>query len=232
MLEVEELFVNSAMSLQAKPLLNPEKQEFVALRNVLHGKEFVAGNVLGGAESGDVHGDGASEQALGEEFRKAYEKGMQEAKDSIEAMQQRYQDAIADLAFLREQVLQESEEALLRLAYATAKEIVLDDVDARKDFTEKMVEHALGLLRESDKIVMRVAPDDVIWLKEKRPDLFSEKSIVHIQEDPSLVLGGVVAECNLGKVDASMERRLSDVAANLIRGTTQSEDEDDLKEES
>ena len=73
---------------------------------------------------------------------------------------------------------------------------------------------------------MRIAPDDVVWLKEKRPDLFSEKSIVHIQEDPSLVLGGVVAECNLGRVDASMERRLTDLAANLLVETPTEKNED------
>jgi flagellar biosynthesis/type III secretory pathway protein FliH len=226
MLEMEDLFSGTNEALEVQPLVTPGKVSCLPLRSVLRGKEFVAENT----SPDDIHNqagqEGANQERLGEEFQKAYEKGMQEAQAAIGAMQQRYQDAIADLAFLRDQIVQESEEALLRLAYTTAKELVMGDVEARQGFTEKMVEHALGLLRESDKITMRIAPDDVVWLKEKRPDLFSEKSIVHIQEDPSLVLGGVVAECNLGRVDASMERRLTDLAANLLveRPTEKNED--------
>tara|TARA_B100000959_G_C14815705_1_gene555755 strand:+ start:284 stop:970 length:687 start_codon:yes stop_codon:yes gene_type:complete len=223
MLEMEQLFAGTNAALDVKPLVTPEKMHCLPLRSVLHGKDFVAASGAPNAQDGQA---GAQQERLGEEFQKAYEKGMLEAQAAVEAIQQRYQDAIADLAFLREQIVQESEESLLRLAYTTAKELVAGDVTARKDFTEKMVEHALGLLRESDKIVMRIAPDDVVWLKEKRPDLFGEKSIVDVQEDPSLVLGGVVAECNLGRVDATMERRLTDVAAKLSAQATVEDDKD------
>ncbi|MDP7040291.1 MAG: FliH/SctL family protein [Myxococcota bacterium] len=226
MLEMEELFAGTNEALEVQPLVAPGKVSCMPLRSVLRGKDFVAANTFPDDLHGQAGPGGANQERLGEEFQKAYEKGMQEAQAAIGAMQERYQDAIADLAFLRDQIIQESEEALLRLAYSTAKELVMGDVEARQGFTEKMVEHALGLLRESDKITMRIAPDDVVWLKEKRPDLFGEKSIVHVQEDPSLVLGGVVAECNLGRVDASMERRLADLAANLLVETPTEKNED------
>ena len=230
--DIQELFARGNSTVDIKPLVSAEKHPCLPLRSVLHGRDFVLSAALGGTGHSAVDGLGnidsnqAEQELLGEEFQKAYEKGMAEGQATVDAMRQRYQDAISDLAFLRDQILQESEEALLHLAHYTAKQIILGDVDARKGFTEKMLEHALSLLRESDMIAMRVAPDDVVWLKEKRPDLFGEKSIVRIQEDPSLVLGGVVAECNLGRVDATLERRLDDTAKKLIEGTTLQEDEE------
>ena len=35
-------------------------------------------------------------------------------------------------------------------------------------------------------------------------------------EVPTIQVGGVKAECNLGRVDATIQRRLTDIAENLI----------------
>ena len=100
-----------------------------------------------------------------------------------------------------------------------AREILKSDPVACLGFTEHMVEHALKILREADSISLRVSATDHRALITKHPELLSDDAVVKVVADPSITLGGVIAECSFGRVDASLERRLSD-AARALRGDT------------
>jgi flagellar biosynthesis/type III secretory pathway protein FliH len=158
--------------------------------------------------------DGGNTTA-GSVFQDAYNEGVRQAKLAVETIIERYHQAIFDLEMLRDRILVETEHDVVELAIMVAREVLRGDPTACLGFTEDMVEHALKILREADSITLRVSATDRRALMSKHPELMSDRAVVQVVADPSITLGGVIAECGFGRVDASLERRLADAARAL-----------------
>jgi flagellar biosynthesis/type III secretory pathway protein FliH len=161
--------------------------------------------------------------------RRGYEEGLAKAKASVDGVIDHYQHGIRQLELLRDQICRETEEQLVELALLIAKEIIKSDVESRREFTCQMVDQALGMLREAQSITLRLAPADVAAVRKRFPELVRGDGVTRIIEDRSCDLGGVVAEADLGRVDASVERRLAEVAREL-RGDRRSAPSDEVEE--
>jgi flagellar biosynthesis/type III secretory pathway protein FliH len=151
-------------------------------------------------------------------FREAYEEGMHNAMAAGETIMERYHQAILELEMIRDRILGETERDIVELSVMVAEQALAGEPIACRAFTEKMVEHALKVLREADAITLRVSPTDGKALMSKHPELMNKHAVVRVVEDPTITLGGVVAECNFGRVDASLQRRLVDAAQALRDG--------------
>jgi flagellar biosynthesis/type III secretory pathway protein FliH len=144
-----------------------------------------------------------------------YEEGLLQARASVAETIQKYQQGIAQLTSLRDQICRESEKQLVELALHIARSVIQADVEARRDFTVQMVSHAMGMLREAQSITLRVSPADAAAVRKAFPDLGAGRG-VRLVEDRACDLGGVVAEADLGRIDARAERRLAEVARELL----------------
>ena len=122
--------------------------------------------------------------------------------------------SLASLASLRADVLSRSEAEVVRLALHIASQVLLCDVDHRRSFTERMVHESLLLLREADAVSLRLAPADIAALKASRPELMAMPNVTLV-EDASINLGGVIADCALGRVDATLDARLAAMRLRL-----------------
>ncbi len=145
----------------------------------------------------------------------AYAAGLRKARATVETIMSRYHAAIAELELVRDRVFLETEDDLVSLALEIAKQVIGADLSAQRAYAERMVDHALKLLRGADKITLRLSSSDYAALVRKRPELVSSNSVVQVVEDASITLGGLVAECELGRVDATVERRLVEAGAQL-----------------
>ena len=150
----------------------------------------------------------------------AYDEGMQAAKATVAAIVAKYQQGIVQLEHLRDQICVETEQQLVELALLICREVLQTDVGARQEFTCQMVDHALSMLREAQTITLRLAPADVAAVKKRHPELVAGNSVLRIVEDRACELGGVVAEADLGRIDATIERRLNEVARELLGPST------------
>ena len=103
----------------------------------------------------------------------------------------------------------------MNLALLIAQEVLASDRAATGAFTERMAGEALRMLREADSLTLRLSPTDVATITNKHPELGGVNGVVHITEDPTLKLGGVIAECRFGRIDASIEGRLAAIAHKL-----------------
>lgn len=152
-----------------------------------------------------------------EEGRKeGYTKGLQEAATTVEALVTRYNAALSDLETVREELVTETETDVVNLALLVAREAIRNEPESRRGFTEEMTVHCLKLLRSADQITLRIGPEDLEAIGNLPNAVATENTVVRLIEDPSITLGGVVAECALGRVDATFERRLSDIAQQLL----------------
>ena len=172
---------------------------------------------LSAGGGGEAMGEASSQTAAGAAFKEAYAEGLQRAKSTVEAIMDRYHTAIARLEVLREEILRSSEEDFILLAMHIATETLADDATGRLDFTARMVEHALGLLQEADTITLHVGSTDYRAIKERFSVLLEEGSHVRVVDDPSINLGGVIAHCELGRVDATLQSRLASIGEELRR---------------
>mgnify|MGYP006272281847 CR=1 FL=1 len=151
-------------------------------------------------------------QELGE---RAYEEGLQRARDEVQALQERYQASLAELEDVRANVLNESESDIAELALYIAQQLVLQDMSSRRAFTEQMAEKALTLLRQSDRITLHVSPTDYSAIKEQHEALTDPNRVVEVVEDPDIEMGGIIAESSLGRVDGTLKARLEKAAQQL-----------------
>lgn len=148
-------------------------------------------------------------------FKEAYEEGVRKAKATVDTIIERYHRAILELELLRDRVLVDSERDMVDLAVLVAREALGADPAGCAQFTLRMVEHALKTLRDADAITLKVSPTDYKAITTKHPEFLGTAAVVHIVEDPSIGLGGVVAECSFGRIDATLERRLAEAARKL-----------------
>jgi flagellar biosynthesis/type III secretory pathway protein FliH len=148
-------------------------------------------------------------------FDAGFRNGLLEAKKVTDESVARYAASLADLGACRAAAMQQTQTDVVRLALHVAGQVLLTDVSARHAFTCRMVDHGLELLADSDTLTLRLSPTDLAAVLSLRPELRS-RSQVQLVEDPSIVLGGVVVQSKLGRVDATVERRLAEMAASLL----------------
>jgi len=148
--------------------------------------------------------------------QEGYAKGLAEATTTVEALVTRYNAALSDLETVREELVTATETDVVNLSLLVAREAIRNEPESRRGFTEEMTVHCLKLLRSADQITLRIGPEDLEAILNLPDAVATENTVVRLIEDPSITLGGVVAECALGRVDATFERRLSDIAQQLL----------------
>jgi flagellar assembly protein FliH len=151
-----------------------------------------------------------------EAYELAYAEGLQKAQSQVDAIVEKFHQGIASLELLRDQICRETEEQLVELALIIAREVINSDPEGRRAFTNQMVDEALNHLREAQTITLRMSPDDIAAVRQRHPELAKGNGVLRIVEDRVCELGGVIAETDMGRIDASVERRLSEVARELL----------------
>ncbi len=143
-----------------------------------------------------------------------YARGMRAAEQELKDTRAAYAEGLGTLLALRRNVLAQSQEQLLRLSLHIAGQVLLSDVEARRQFTAAMVERALSMLQEADALSVRLPEAELKYLQHHHPDLMDLPKITWTV-DKSLVLGGALVQSDLGVVDATLEHRLAQMAEQL-----------------
>ena len=130
------------------------------------------------------------------------------------------------LETLRDEILVETEADLVNLSILIAQQVLCVEHELAREFTERMAEQALKTLRDADQITLKVGPTDLEQVRRRHPEFIGNETVVRLVEDPTIEVGGVVAECNLGRVDARIERRLLEIARQLTGDTEVAEEPD------
>ncbi|MBI4819577.1 MAG: hypothetical protein HY791_25110 [Deltaproteobacteria bacterium] len=131
-----------------------------------------------------------------------------------EAPRRQLEDALAEVIQLRSKILDQSERDLAELALEIARQVLIADVEGLREYTRRMCDRALLLLEEADKITIRVHPEHYQAVLAAHPEL-EGRGKVQLLPDPTIELAGVVAECELGRVDARLAGRLDEVRRQL-----------------
>jgi len=154
------------------------------------------------------------EQARTQGAREGKAQGLEQLRDSIE----RAQALVAQIAEARDQLLTSVSgrvvDAIVHIAGVVAQGAIVAD-PAR---LEAIVRTALEAIREDDRVVLRLHPDDAALLAPVREALERDSGMhVTFRSDRTVVRGGCVVETSRGLVDARLDAKLAAIHTALVR---------------
>jgi len=127
--------------------------------------------------------------------------------------------SLADLSRLREQVLKNSTDDMLRLALAVAEQVILREVKTDPTIIIATLQQALQAAISSDAYHIKVHPDDLAIVMEKKPLFLASISglkNITLEGDAAVSRGGCLIESELGQVDASIEGQMAELRHKLL----------------
>lgn len=159
-------------------------------------------------------------------FREGREAGLEQGQAEGRRLVQRLRQILDATAEPAAQLDQAAEDELAALALAAARQVIRREIQTQPGEVVAVVREAVGLLPlAAREITLRLHPEDAAVVRETLGE--GERSAWRLQDDPTLSRGGCVVETPRSRVDASLERRLNALAADLLGAQARVEDGDE-----
>ena len=188
----------------------PTAEELETIRRQAHDEGFAEGREAGHQEGHD----------------KGYKAGEKEAKKLEQEQKKRLQTLEALIGAQAEPLAQlddEVQEQMVRLVLTLSRQVIRRELQTQPGEILPVIREAVALLPMSARDVrVHVHPDDHRFLNELLGEDESGRAW-RLVDDPSLSRGGCVVQAERSRVDATLERRLAQLASQLLGGR-----EDDL----
>lgn len=164
-----------------------------------------------------------SEQELCRQIQDGYDRGFEEGKRQAERglanVFKALREAMEELAGLREQVLRESEEDLLKLSIMVARKVIHQEIATDRLILAKVVSAAIGSAPERDEIVIRLNPEDyriVTAHKNLYLNGCGDDRLMDLKADDSIPQGGCIVDTAMGEIDARTDAQLDEIFRRLL----------------
>jgi flagellar assembly protein FliH len=145
--------------------------------------------------------------------------GMEIAERKMEAVMQRYSDAVCEVQKLRSSLYTQVEREVVKLAVAVAKKIVHREIQVDHDIVRTLVHVALSRVAEKSTVTICLNPVDYDYLVERRAELSqSEGQDISLLADKSIERGGCLIQTNCGDIDARVEEEFHEVEHSFFEG--------------
>ena len=166
------------------------------------------------------------QQARSEGFEQGRHEGLQAARSEVDATLHRMEQIIHALAEPLEAVDEQVEGELLQLAIGIARQIIRRELQADPEQVVGVVRAALAALPSSArKVSIQLHPEDAAIVREQLLPSDEAEQPWKLSDDPTLSRGGCIVSSESSRIDASVEKRLNSVLAELMGGTRSADDE-------
>ena len=135
-------------------------------------------------------------------------------REANERVVARYAAAIAAV----ERESRASERDIVALALDVARNVLAAEVTSSPAAIESIARRALARVRRARSVVLRVSADDLALALEHAREWLApgaEPAVFEVVQDSTVDRGGVVVECELGRIDARIESQLKAIARAL-----------------
>lgn len=144
--------------------------------------------------------------------------GLDEAEVQLGTLTQSLAAACTEISSLRKKMLERSREDMLRLVLAIAERVVLAELSSHKEVINRTVQQAIQAAVSAEEFHIKINPADLEQVQEHKP-LFiaslSGLSNIEFVPDPTVTAGGCMLESPMGRVDATIESQLDEIASSL-----------------
>lgn len=111
-----------------------------------------------------------------------------------------------------------AERELVTMALEIARSVLDREAERSSSLLEASARRALSRVRRARTVVLRVHPEDLPLAVERARGWLApgaEPSVFDVLEDSTVERGGVVVECELGRIDARLSSQLDAIARAL-----------------
>lgn len=130
-----------------------------------------------------------------------------EKADYVNSLQDTYKEVIAQLDIFKTAV-DELDEALPNIIVGMVTDIVGEERKINNDIVASIARKSLSHLRELEKVIFLVHPDDVESMKAEFPDY-------ETQADKNVVKGSLKVSTNIGEMNFSIDRMLNEFVERI-----------------
>ncbi|OEU53508.1 MAG: hypothetical protein BA871_04160 [Desulfuromonadales bacterium C00003096] len=160
---------------------------------------------------------------LGKQIEEAYlqgkEEGQQEIRLQFDSSLEMLAQGIEEVSRLRATLLQNSTQDMLRLVLSIARQVIHGEVSLNRELILTTIDKALRAAVRSDHYHIKVHPDDLALVTEKKPLFITSINgleSITVEGDPQIAQGGCLVESDLGAVDATIEGQLEEIRRTLL----------------
>ncbi len=161
----------------------------------------------------------ALQQMLNESSERGRIEGRQQAEAAFAATCRALSEAIAEVDGLREKILTEAEDDLLRLSALVAKQVIQHEVSLDRNILVRFVSEALREITDQE-IMIHFNPEDYRTVNSNR-NLYlgatNDKRQITIKSDDSVSPGGCLIDTTTGQVDTRIETQLAEIYRRLLQ---------------
>jgi flagellar assembly protein FliH len=175
------------------------------------------GNSVGALRGGD-----GPEGRIKQAYTAGYDAGYAACREAFggqtAAVIGEFRSMLQDLQSQRRRLIHESEAAVLRVACDIARRIVGKSAEMREDVVLQVVRNALGHVKDSNKMTIRVNPRDYEALARCEAEWLegARTGGITIVEDARIKPGGCLIEGESGSVEAQIDRQIDLIEKALM----------------
>ncbi|WP_298431929.1 FliH/SctL family protein [Geobacter sp.] len=156
---------------------------------------------------------------IDEVYCNGMEEGRRQAERGLANVFKSLREGVSALTGLRQRVLKESEEDLLRLAVMIARKIVQQEIAQDPGVLASIIAAAVGGCAERDRVVVRLNPGDHALVAANRQGFLAglgEDAPITLAPDDGVGPGGCLVETITGTVDARIEAQIDEIYRTLL----------------
>jgi flagellar assembly protein FliH len=164
-----------------------------------------------------------SEDDLNRRLHEAFENGLAEGKNLAERgllnVFKALRTASEGIHTLREKILRESEDELLKLIIMVARKVILREVSQDRGILSEVIQNAISGLSERDEITVRLNPDDYALATTGREDLLRKELAserMSLKPDSTVLPGCCMVDTDMGTINASIDAQLDEIYRRLL----------------
>ena len=168
-------------------------------------------------------GGGASSGEIENAFLQGKEEGIKESEESLSTTIKALGIALEEISQLRKTIIRNSSQDMLHLVLTIARQILHCEVAVKPETILSSIERAMSASISTDSYNVKVNPQDLELVKEKKPFFLARVTglkNINFESDDGISRGGCRVDSELGEVDATIETQLEEIRQYLLASIT------------
>lgn len=160
-----------------------------------------------------------AQEAYERGFSEGLEEGTRRAKQELSSACNAVEKLIEEVRVLKQNMWEESESEVLKLALLIAEKIIYRGIFLDRDIIIDVLKDALGYIRDKEEVKIRLNPKDYDYIIDVKPDILSSFGATEnfiFKKDENIQPGGATIETIHAEVDARVEHRFKKVREALV----------------
>ena len=160
-------------------------------------------------------------------FQSGYNNGINDAKKEVEEViwniTQVFTNALNQLSAVKDELIKNAENDIIELTLAMSRKLVCSELRGNPDLINDVIKEAIRIARTDDEIIIRINPDDRIFLEQNAKELmdylksatFNPTAKIILEDDQAMTQGGCVVITDTNIVDMTFESRFESMLETI-----------------